>query len=160
MGGVRGMDESRRGPDTRGMTQYTQRTDRQPGGPEPAAKRALRGDLLDFTGTPAWGDIDAAEVRFRPDHWLLAEAARIVAIRPGTWVPDGDWAVEDHRGRLLLPGFTDTHVHSPQIDVIASYGTELLDWLDTYTFPAELRHADPAEAAAIVEHAMLAVRRD
>jgi guanine deaminase len=28
-------------------------------------------------------------------------------------------------------------VHSPQLDVIASYGTELLDWLDTYTFPAE-----------------------
>jgi guanine deaminase len=36
-----------------------------------------------------------------------------------------------------MPGFIDTHVHSPQLDVIASYGTELLDWLDTYTFPAE-----------------------
>ena len=39
------------------------------------------------------------------------------------------------------------HVHSPQIDVIASYGTELLDWLTTHTFPAEARHADPAHAA-------------
>jgi hypothetical protein len=34
-----------------------------------------------------------------------------------------------------MPGFIDTHVHSPQLDVIASFGTELLDWLDTYTFP-------------------------
>ena len=39
------------------------------------------------------------------------------------------------RGRLLLPGFIDTHVHSPQLDVIASYGTELLDWLDTLHLP-------------------------
>jgi guanine deaminase len=38
-----------------------------------------------------------------------------------------------------MPGFIDTHVHSPQLDVIASFGTELLDWLNTYTFPAEMR---------------------
>jgi guanine deaminase len=36
----------------------------------------------------------------------------------------------------------------PQLEVIASYGTELLDWLDTYTFPAERRYADPAVCAA------------
>ena len=54
----------------------------------------------------------------------------------------------DHSGRLILPGFIDTHVHSPQLDVIASYGTELLDWLNTYTFPAERRYADPAQAEA------------
>ncbi len=160
----RGMDESRRGPDTRGMTQYTQRSTRrserragdhaaESGMPDPVplSRRALRGDLLDFTGTPAWGDVEAAEVRFRPDHWLLLEAGRIAGVRPGSWVPGEAWAIEDHRGRLLLPGFIDTHVHSPQIDVIASYGTELLDWLATYTFPAEMRHADPAEAAAGAE---------
>ena len=38
-------------------------------------------------------------------------------------------------------------MHSPQLDVIASYGTELLDWLTTYTFPAEARYADAAHAA-------------
>ncbi len=133
------------------MTQYTQRSGRQPGDPCPGLKRALRGDLLDFTGMPAWGDIDATEVRFRPDHWLLVEGGRIAGVQPGQWSPGDDWAIEDHRGRLLLPGFIDTHVHSPQIDVIASYGTELLDWLATYTFPAEMRHADPAEAAAGAE---------
>jgi len=47
---------------------------------------------------------------------------------------------------LILPGFIDSHVHSPQLDVIASYGTELLDWLNTYTFPAERRYADPQQA--------------
>ena len=61
--------------------------------------------------------------------------------------PDASWERHDHAGRLILPGFIDTHVHSPQLDVIASYGTELLDWLNTYTFPAERRYADPAQAA-------------
>ena len=37
----------------------------------PPTRLALRGDLLDFTGAPAWGDVDSAAVRFRPDHWLL-----------------------------------------------------------------------------------------
>jgi guanine deaminase len=32
--------------------------------------------------------------------------------------------------------------------VIASHGAQLLDWLNTYTFPAERRHADPQVAAA------------
>ena len=36
---------------------------------------------------------------------------------------------------------------APQLDVIASWGTGLLDWLETYTFPAEQRYADPAVAA-------------
>lgn len=116
---------------------------------QPAPNRlALRGDLLDFTGTPSWGDTASAAVRFRPDHWLLIEDGRIVGAQPGTQAPDASWQRHDHAGRLILPGFIDTHVHSPQLDVIASYGTELLDWLDTYTFPAEARYADPAEATA------------
>ena len=56
--------------------------------------------------------------------------------------PGEGWQRHDHAGCLVLPGFIDTHVHSPQIDVIASYGSELLDWLTTHTFPAEARHAD------------------
>lgn len=51
---------------------------------------------------------------------------------------------------LLVPGFIDTHVHSPQIDIIGSYGEQLLDWLNKYTFPAEMCYADGqyAEKAA------------
>jgi guanine deaminase len=45
-----------------------------------------------------------------------------------------------------MPGFIDTHVHAPQIDVLASYGTELLDWLNNHTFPAEARYADERTA--------------
>jgi guanine deaminase len=107
---------------------------------------ALRGDLLDFTGVPEWGATESPLVRFRADHWLLVEGGRIVGAQPGAQVPDASWTQHDHRGRLLLPGFVDTHVHSPQLDVIASYGTELLDWLETYTFPAEQLYADEAQS--------------
>jgi guanine deaminase len=110
--------------------------------PRSAPKFALRADLLDFTAAPAWGDTAAAGVRWRPDHWLLVEGERIVDARPGDQPPGPDWQLQDQHGCLLLPGFIDSHVHAPQLDVLASYGTGLLDWLDTYTFPAELRYAD------------------
>ena len=108
------------------------------------ARLALKGDLLDFTATPRWARVDDPAVRFRPDHWLLIEDGRIVGAQAQD--PGDGWVREDHGGRLILPGFVDTHVHSPQLDVIASYGTELLDWLNTYTFPAEQRYMDPEVA--------------
>lgn len=118
---------------------------------------AIRGDLLDFGAAPAWGETESAAVRFRPGHWLLVEHGRIVAVQADE--PGPGWVREDHAGRLVLPGFIDTHVHSPQLDVIGSYGTALLDWLDTYTFPAERRYADTAvaeEGAAVFLDALLA----
>ncbi|MGE0798986.1 MAG: guanine deaminase [Lautropia sp.] len=120
--------------------------------PSPPGQRlALRGDLLDFTGTPGWGDTEPAAVRFRPDHWLQLEGDRIAGVAGPDWSPGDDWQVSDQRGRLILPGFIDTHVHCPQLDVIGSYGEQLLDWLNTYTFPSERRYADDGVAAAGAE---------
>jgi len=115
-------------------------------------RRILHGDLLDFTADPGFAaPQEAAGVRWRPDHRVLIEQGRIQQVLgPGEALPEG-WqgvAVEAHPGRLIMPGFIDTHVHCPQLDVIASFGTELLDWLNTYTFPAERRYADPAVSQA------------
>jgi guanine deaminase len=109
---------------------------------------AVRADLLDFTADPGWGvPSDASPgLRWRPAHWLLVEGDRIAGVQ--AQAPDASWQRHDHRGQLLMPGFIDTHVHMPQLEVIASFGTELLHWLETYTFPAELRYADPAVCAA------------
>jgi guanine deaminase len=60
-------------------------------------------------------------------------------------------AVEDHGSALILPGFIDAHVHYPQTAMIASWGKRLIDWLNTYTFPEEMRFGDPAYAAGIAE---------
>ncbi|ALT75985.1 guanine deaminase [Paucibacter sp. KCTC 42545] len=115
----------------------------------PPNRLALRGDLLDFSAQPAWGVLDSPAVRFQPEHWLLIADGRIQGSQAAE--PDESWHKVDHSGRLIMPGFVDTHVHCPQLDVIASYGTELLDWLNTYTFPAECRYADPAVAQAGAE---------
>ncbi len=50
--------------------------------------------------------------------------------------------IEDFGDALILPGFIDAHVHSVQSKAIASYGKELLEWLDNYIFPAEQKFAD------------------
>lgn len=108
---------------------------------------AIRADLLDFTADPGFGaPAEAPGVRYRPDHWLLVKDGSIVGAQDLD--PGEGWERHDHRGALLTPGFIDTHVHSPQLDIIGSYGAELLDWLRTYTFPAESRYADPDVATA------------
>jgi guanine deaminase len=111
---------------------------------------AIRGDLLDFVAEPAWGATESPAVRFRPGQWLLVVAGRIVRVQAEA--PDATWLRHDHAGCLVLPGFVDSHVHSAQIDVIGSYGSELLDWLTTHTFPAEARHAEAAHAEAAAAH--------
>ena len=107
---------------------------------------AIRADLLDFAAAPRWGEPAPDGVRWRPDHWLLVgDDGRIAGVQAGP--PGPAWPREDHRGRLLLPGFIDTHVHSAQLGVVASWGRELLDWLESYAFPAERAWADPEQAA-------------
>jgi guanine deaminase len=115
----------------------------------------LIGDVLDITADPGFNKPEESEgVRWRQDHAVLIEEGRIVAVQPRQQVMPAEWRgapVLDHTGRLITPGFIDTHVHCPQLDVIASFGSELLEWLDTYTFPAEQRYADPAVSRAGAE---------
>lgn len=51
-------------------------------------------------------------------------------------------AISDKSHCLMMPGFIDAHVHAPQLRMIGSYGEKLLQWLEKYTFPNELRFAD------------------
>jgi len=57
--------------------------------------------------------------------------------------------VEDYRGKLIVPGFIDCHVHFPQLDIIGSFGAQLLDWLNQYAFPVEEKFADPEHAREV-----------
>ena len=49
-----------------------------------------------------------------------------------------DVPVTRYHNKLIMPGFIDSHLHYPQVDVMASYGDQLLDWLNNYTFPTEI----------------------
>lgn len=117
--------------------------------PTVPAMIAIRGRLLSFLRAPA-GQGDAGSHRFIADGLLLIEDGRIVAA--GAYddlrhrVPAGV-PVDHHPDGLIVPGFIDTHIHFPQTQVIASYGAQLLDWLETYTFVEEQKYADPAHAA-------------
>lgn len=55
--------------------------------------------------------------------------------------------VTDYGDCLILPGMTDLHVHAPQFSFRGlGMDLELLDWLNTYTFPEEAKYRDPAYA--------------
>ncbi len=116
-----------------------------------AGVEAYRASVLHFTGDPAK----------QPDatHWfedglLIVEAGRIKAagqysdlyasLAPGT-------PLHDYRGKLILPGFIDTHIHYPQTDMIASPAPGLLPWLETYTFPTERQFSDPEHAREVAD---------
>ena len=60
-----------------------------------------------------------------------------------------DAARIDHGNALILPGFIDAHVHYPQTAIIASWGKRLIDWLNTYTFPEEMRFGDAEYASDV-----------
>src|SRR5205809_6298122 len=53
------------------------------------------------------------------------------------------------RDYLITPGFFDTHLHAPQLEMIGSYGGHLLEWLNRYTFPTEAKFADAEHARTI-----------
>lgn len=107
----------------------------------------LRGEMIRFDGCP-----------FRDGPGALVhEADGAVAIREGTIVAAGPaaeviathpGAAVEAAGGLIAPGFVDAHVHYPQIGVVASWGADLIDWLDRFTFPEEMRFADPEYAAS------------
>jgi guanine deaminase len=92
---------------------------------------------------------DAGAVGFHEDGLLLVEDGHVVACGDYAALRDllGDALVEDLTGKLITPGFIDTHIHFPQVDIIAAHGAQLLDWLEQHTFPAEAAFADPAHAA-------------
>ena len=59
--------------------------------------------------------------------------------------------LHDYGEHFILPGFIDTHIHYPQCGVIASYGEQLLDWLNNYTFPAEQAFAELSHSESVAK---------
>ena len=106
-------------------------------------KTLLRGRLLSFHADPAERQDNH---RYIEDGALVVVDGRIAAVGSYSDLAEPGMVEIDHRPHLILPGFIDPHIHFPQTQVIASWGVQLLDWLNRYTFPAEARYADPAHA--------------
>jgi len=115
-------------------------------------QHAFRASIFHCLDDPG-ADVAAGSSQYFDDGVLVIEDGRVIEVgdaeevlgrQPG--VP-----VEKLDNRLILPGLIDCHVHFPQIDIIGSYGEQLLDWLKHYAYPAEIRYADADYARAAAE---------
>lgn len=105
----------------------------------------VRGKLLHFLDNPDTSSKFKSH-QFFDDGILIIKDGKISKI--GNWqqlkkdIPR-DAKVSWYKNGLILPGFIDTHVHYPQLDMIAANsGGHLLQWLDKYTFPFEKKLSD------------------
>ncbi|RJG09773.1 guanine deaminase [Pseudomonas cavernicola] len=113
--------------------------------------KAYRAAILHSIADPAEVGIEQSYQYFE-DGLLLVENGQISAVgHAKDLLPAlaSNVEVTEYRDALITPGFIDTHIHYPQTGMIAAYGEQLLDWLNTYTFPTEKQFADKAHAADV-----------
>ncbi|MCH7829133.1 MAG: guanine deaminase [Proteobacteria bacterium] len=111
-------------------------------------RQAFRAAVLHCLADPGEAS-DATAVEYFDDGLLIIEDGFVIAAGDASRLLaqcGDDVRLHEFPGKLIVPGFIDCHVHFPQLDIIASYGEQLLDWLDRYAYPAEARFADEAYA--------------
>ncbi len=112
------------------------------------------GSILHFRADPGRDD-DAAAYEYWEQGALIVADGRVEAVGPAASLLSSASERElprvEHGQGLIMPGFIDTHIHYAQVDVIAAGGRNLLEWLEHYTYPAELRFADPVYARTVAE---------
>jgi guanine deaminase len=112
--------------------------------------QAIRGAFLDFVDDPFY--VAASEsVRYIPDGLLVFQQGKVLAFGAYQDLHSNYGAIEvtQYSGKLMVPGFIDLHVHYPQTEMIAAYGAQLMEWLETYTFPTEAKFKDADYARKI-----------
>lgn len=114
------------------------------------SRQAFRASFLHCIDDPREGD-EQGSVEYLEDGLLIVEDGRVSAIGAYTDAPRGDLNVIELRGKLVVPGFVDCHVHYPQVDMIGSYGTQLLEWLEHYAYPEEQKFADLEHAERVAK---------
>ncbi|MGQ9375343.1 guanine deaminase [Acinetobacter tandoii] len=114
----------------------------------------VRGRFLDIQNLVTQATDIAEQVRYIEDGVLISEAGKIQWF--GAWqdaaahFPEGV-EIQHYPEKLIVPGFIDTHIHFPQTEMVGAYGEQLLEWLNTYTFPTEIQFQSPEYAAKIAE---------
>jgi len=117
-------------------------------------REAIRASFLHFTDKP--DPVAASGYDYYEDGIMVIKDGRIESLdhadRLLALLPDDVELDQSMRGKLIMPGMIDTHTHYPQVNIIAAYGEQLLDWLEKYTYPAEMRfgNTDYAESVADV----------
>ena len=112
---------------------------------ELASRLALKGRVLTFTDSPD-------NYNYWETGCVIIEGGVITSVgdRKSVLIPDNALIV-DYGKDLILPGFVDGHAHYPQMNVIASFGAKLIDWLNNFTFPEEAKFSDRSYASGIAK---------
>ncbi|MBV0913880.1 guanine deaminase [Anianabacter salinae] len=115
-------------------------------------KTVLTGQTLSFVADPFAVPPDEA-VRHHTHGAVVIADGRIVEVGAADTVlaAHPGAARVDYGAALIMAGFVDAHAHYPQTGIIASWGKRLIDWLNGYTFPEEMKFADPGYAVATAE---------
>ncbi len=117
-------------------------------------KMAIRGRFLDIQNTVSQAAQIPEHTRYIEDGLLISENGKITWF--GSWL-EGQTQLTDniqvnhYPEQLIGPGFIDTHIHFPQTEMVGAYGEQLLEWLNTYTFPTEMQFADKSYADKIAQ---------
>ena len=113
-------------------------------------KTLLLGQLLTFKASPFESELSMA-IHYEKSGAVVINKGKISAVGQAEVLKEtsGVSQIVDYGDKLMLPGFVDAHVHYPQTAIIASWGKRLIDWLNDYTFPEEIRFHDAIYAADI-----------
>lgn len=111
-------------------------------------KTIIHGQIFDFIKNPSDCSNPGDSYRFLVDGSLVIENGYIKEVGDFNSMKSkySDYRIIDHSDCLVMPGFIDTHIHYPQTEIIGSYGRQLIDWLNEYTFAVE-KHFNDREYA-------------
>ncbi len=115
--------------------------------------KVYRGEILHFLDDPDKVDLEQSYEYFE-DGLLIIKDGLVQTVGNASELLETlttDQAITHYKDGLIMPGFIDTHVHYPQTEMIASYGEQLLEWLENYTFPAERHFSDQAHGEDVAE---------
>ena len=118
------------------------------------ATTAIRGRFLDIQNTVAQARDIHDQVRYVEDGLVIIQEGKIQWFGPwqeGQSRLPTNAELQHYPDQLIVPGFIDTHIHFPQTEMIGAYGEQLLEWLNTYTFPTEIQFRDASYSEKIAE---------
>jgi guanine deaminase len=101
-----------------------------------------RGQVFYFTDNPAFSQ-DA--YKYHKDGVLYVQDGKILEAGDYSILKSkytNNTTIVDYSGKFITPGFVDAHVHYAQMEMVASYGDQLIDWLEKYTIPTERKFSD------------------
>ncbi len=116
---------------------------------------AYRGVIFYFKDSATFENLPRADKTASKEHYVYLEDG-ILLVKDGKVKEVGSYSdlkkklgntkIVDYKGKLITPGFIDTHQHAAQSAIVAAYGEKLLGWLEQYVFPSESTYSDPKTA--------------